>query len=291
MSANQQPLDRVQLLDYDRLSDDIDALARRYQSAKPFPHIVLDNLVDPASIEQAIAEFPHLDGGEWISYLHVNERKFGQTDPESWGPTLQAILAELNSPRFVALLEKLTGIDDLFADESLEGGGLHQSTTGGFLNIHADFTVHPQHADWQRRVNALLYFNHDWLPEFGGDLELWSTDMMRCEETVAPLANRLVVFTTSPDSFHGHPEPMRCPQGMARKSMALYYFSREANPLVRSTEYRARPGDGPKAALIYLDKQALRAYDRVKRRLGLSDDFASSMLAKVERFRHKRPQS
>ena len=61
--------------------------------------------------------------------------------------------------------------------DRLEGGGLHQSPAGGFLNIHADFTVHPHHRNWQRRANLLLYLNDDWKPEYGGDLELWTKDM------------------------------------------------------------------------------------------------------------------
>ena len=66
--------------------------------------------------------------------------------------------------------------------------------------------------------------------------------------------------------------------------MALYYFTAEQDPLVRSTEYRARPGDGWRSLPIYLDKQVLRTYDRVKRRLGLSDDAASRLLRRVERL-------
>ena len=159
---------------------------------------------------------------------------------------------------FVSFLEGLTGIDNLFADPSLEGGGLHQSTTGGYLNIHADFTVHPHHRNWRRRVNLLLYLNEDWHPGYGGDLELWTTDMKRREKVIAPLGNRTVIFTTDADSFHGHPEPMTCPPGVARRSLALYYFSLEDQPLVRSTEYRARPGDGVHSAMIYADKQLLR---------------------------------
>ena len=87
----------------------------------------------------------------------------------------------------------------------MEGGGLHQSVHGGFLNIHADFTVHPLHANWRRRVNLLLYFNEDWDPEYGGQLELWSTDIKTRVQVVAPVQNRCVIFTTDPDSFHGHP--------------------------------------------------------------------------------------
>ena len=278
---------QLPLLDIDRLEQDIDRLHSTYQSAIPYPHIVFDDFLEPGAVEAAIEEFPPLDPEQWNNYLHVNERKFSNTHPETWGPTLQRILEELNSPRFVRLIGQLIGVDDLVADPSLEGGGLHQSGTGGFLNIHADFTVHPHNRNWQRRANLLLYLNDDWKPEYGGDLELWSADMKHCVERVSPLSNRALIFTTGVTSFHGHPEPMDCPEGVARRSLALYYFSIEQDPVVRSTEYRARPGDGARSILIYADKQALRTYDWAKRHLGISDQTASRLLGYRDRIRRK----
>jgi len=278
------------VLDIDHLEQDVERLHADYQSAQPYPHIVIENFLEPEAIKSAIAEFPALDPG-WNNYLHVNERKFSNTDPSTWGPTLQRILDELNSPRFVQFVGNLLGVDNLIADPSLEGGGLHQSTKGGFLNIHADFTVHPHHRNWQRRANILLYLNDDWKPEYGGDLEMWSTDMKECVKKVSPVANRALIFTTDATSFHGHPEPMRCPEGVARQSLALYYFTVEEDPMVRSTEYRSRPGDGPRAILIFADKQLLRAYDWVKRHLGISDQLASKVLWYRDRIRRKGPRT
>ena len=241
----------------------LDELHAAYQSAAPYPHIVLDDFLEPGVAEAAIEEFPPLDPDQWNNYLHANERKFSNTDPDTWGPTLQAILDELNSPRFVEFVGKLIGVDDLIADPSLEGGGLHQSTTGGFLNIHADFTVHPHNRKWQRRANMLLYLNEDWKPEYGGDLELWSADMKECVEKVSPVANRVLIFTTDATSFHGHPEPMRCPEGVARRSLALYYFTVEEDP--------ARPlhrVPGPAGRRGPLDHDLRRQADAAGLRLG-----------------------
>ena len=115
-----------------------------------------------------------------------------------------------------------------------------------------------------------------WQDDHGGQLELWSRDMKQCVRKVAPVFNRALIFNTDVDAFHGHPEATTCPDGVTRKSLALYNFSVEPQPfLVRSTEYRARPGDGLKAVAIYLDKTALRGYDRVKRIFGIDDRFAS----------------
>jgi 2OG-Fe(II) oxygenase superfamily len=280
----------VAAVDMARLESQVEVLRARYQSASPFPHIVLDNFLDPEVAALAMDEFPPLDGATWTNYVHANERKFSHTDPSEWGPTLRSILADLNSQRFVDFMGQLAGFDCLIADQSLEGGGLHQSAAGGFLNIHADFTVHPHHPKWQRRTNLLLYLNEDWKPEYGGDLELWSTDMKSCDSRIAPVANRVVIFTTDVDSYHGHPEPMTCPPDVRRRSLALYYFSIEDDPIVRSTDYRARPGDGARSVLIYADKQALRTYDWLKRRVGLSDQTASRLLGFMERLRRNKPQ-
>jgi hypothetical protein len=257
-------------------------------AAEPYPHMVFDDFLDPAAVDAAIDEFPPLDPSQWNNYLHANERKFSNTDPATWGPMLQEILAVLNSPRFVAFVGKLIGVENLVADPTLEGGGLHQSTTGGFLNVHADFTVHPHNRSLQRRANILLYLNPEWKPEYGGDLEIWSKDMKQCVERVSPVANRVLIFSTERDSFHGHPDPMTCPDGTARRSLALYYFSHEDDPVIRSTEYRARPGDGLHSVTIWADKQVLRGYDWAKRRLGLSDRTARSLLALRERLRRGR---
>ena len=162
------------VLDLDELEGNVERLHAEYQAASPYPHIVIDDFLLPEAAKAAMVEFPPFDPERWNNYLHVNERKFANTEPETWGPTLQRILDVLNSPRFVQFVAQLLEIQDLVPDPSLEGGGLHQSSKGGFLNIHADFTVHPHKRNWQRRANIILYLNEDWKPEYGGDLELWT---------------------------------------------------------------------------------------------------------------------
>lgn len=278
------------MVDIDSLERNIERLRVDYRSAVPYPHIVIDGFLKSDAAKLAMAEFPFVDAERWKNYLHVNERKFSNTDPNTWGPTLQRILDELNSPRFVQFVGNLLGVDELIPDPSLEGGGLHQSVRGGFLNIHTDFTVHPHKRNWQRRANLILYLNEDWKAEYGGDLELWNADMKECVEKVMPIANRAVIFTTDGTSYHGHPDPMRCPDGIARRSLALYYFSVENDPIVRSTDYRPRPGDGAHSILIFADKQMLRAYDWTKRHLGISDQWASKILGFRDRIRRRDSQ-
>lgn len=277
-----------ELIDFERLERALPEVRARYRDASPFPHVVLDDVVRPAAMAAVYAEFDAIDDETWRSYVHVNERKYANTDPTTWGPVLQGLSQAFASDRFVAFLGRLSGFEGLQADLSLDGGGLHRSLSGGYLNVHADFTAHHTRQTWRRRVNLLLYINRDWDPAWGGDLELWSSDMTRCESRVVPRGNRLLLFSTAEDSYHGHPEPLACPPDMARQSLALYYFTEDPHPLVRSTDYRARPGDGLKSAAIFLDKQVLRAYDVTRRRLRLADDSASRWLGLLDRFRPSR---
>jgi hypothetical protein len=257
---------------------DLAELRPRYDGAEPFPHVVFDDVLDRGLYERAAEEFPLVRDLSWTNYVHVNEKKFGNSKPDTWGPSLQVVARALTGPRFVRFLERLTGIEALLPDRAMDGGGLHQVPRGGFLNVHADFTAHHAVPNWRRRVNVLVYFNAHWCPDWGGDLELWARDMARAVVKIPPIGNRMIVFTTDQQSFHGHPDPLDCPENEVRKSMALYYFTAESRPLVRSTNYQARPGDGLKRAGIYLDKSALRAYDVMKRRLRLSDAAISRIL-------------
>lgn len=262
-------------------------LAERYRGADPYPHIHLEQLLPPAVAESLAREFPAPDAAAWIQYKHYNENKLGNTHREEFPPTIGAVVDELCSPRFVAWLSALTGIDGLRPDPSLEGGGMHQTERDGFLNIHADFTMHHHRPHWRRRCNLIVFLNPGWEDEWGGALELWDRDMRACRAAVYPRLNHAVLFNTDEDSFHGYPDPIRCPASVTRRSLALYYYTEESDPSykARSTAYRARPDERWKAPLIWLDKQAVALYSLLKRRLGLSDDFASRVLGWFSRKR------
>ena len=277
--ADTAATDRKPIFDYRRWQQPLPENQRAYQQATPYPHIFLDDFLERQAAEQALSEFPAVKDAGWIHYVHVNEKKHGLNKMDLLPPAIRAVIGELNSPGFVAYLSQLTGIPGLLPDDMLEGGGLHQSKRNGFLNVHADFTVHPHKRNWRRRVNVLVYLNKDWKPEYNGDLELWDRQMKGCAQKIAPVFNRCVVFNTDQDSYHGLPEPIQCPEDMTRKSIALYYFTEEKiAPKLRSTNYQARPQDGAKAVLIYLDKKLVAAYTTIKRTFGIDDRFVSKVL-------------
>src|SRR6185436_17882303 len=150
------------------------------------------------------------------------EKKLASKLESQLGERTRRFIWGLNSQVFLTYLETLTGIEGLIPDPHLFGGGLHQIVPGGFLKVHADFNRHEK-LKLDRRLNVLIYLNRDWKEEYGGHLELWNRDMSRPERRVLPLFNRCVVFSTTDFSYHGHPDPLRCPEGRTRKSIAMYY--------------------------------------------------------------------
>jgi Rps23 Pro-64 3,4-dihydroxylase Tpa1-like proline 4-hydroxylase len=248
----------------------------------------LKDFLDPEIALEMAAQFPQATSDAWTQYKHANENKLGMPKRELFPATLGAVTDELNSPEFVAWVSELTGIPDLMADPMLEGGGLHQSGPGGYLNVHTDFSMHHFHTNWHRRVNLILYLNPGWQEEWGGALELWERKMARCGAKYPPLLNHALIFTTDERSLHGFPDPLTCPEGQSRKSLALYYYTVEPDHKVtgHSTDYFARPQDGwGKSAMIWLDKKAVDLYSRAKARFGFSDEFASKVLGFLSKKR------
>ncbi len=216
---------------------------QRYLEAKPFPHIVFDNFFEPEILDRVLEEFPKPGAIRWQQFNTGQEIKLASAAETSFGPVTRLLMYHLNSMTFLEFLSDVTGIPNLIPDPGFEGGGLHQILPGGKLGVHADFNKHRTFG-LDRRLNMLVYLNKDWREEYGGHLQLWDRDMTQCHAKVLPLFNRVMIFGTTDFSYHGHPDPLTCPEGMSRKSLALYYFSngRPAEEISgeHSTLFRAR---------------------------------------------------
>lgn len=269
------------ILDHDALAARADELRHQYRQAWPYPHLIFDGLLVPETARAIEAAFPSGDHSDdsWTHYKHYNNHTLGLTRRDLFPAPIGEVVDELNSPRFTALLSAITGVPRLLADDMLEGGGLHMTEAGGYLNLHADFTNHHHHRNWQRRCNLILFLNSNWDEGWGGQLELWARDLSACGAKVPVRNNVAVLFETSRDTFHGYPDKLTCPPGMARKTLALYYYTQERIVDARATNYRARPGESAaRRTLIAADRIALRWYTVAKERFGLSDRFASRLL-------------
>jgi len=222
-------------------------LADGYCFAEPFPHIVLDNFLPEDVARLAAEHFPQCaltsDRSFESGYAGLHKR---QILPEECDAPARQLFHFFNSQPMLEFLEGLTSIQALIPDPHFIGGGYHETARGGKLGIHADFRVN-ERLHLHRRINVIIYLNEHWDASYGGYLELWSRDMSeKCTE-LAPVFNRCVIFNTDANSYHGHPDPLTTPEGVYRRSIALYYYtaSREIYREVpsNSTIYHARPTD------------------------------------------------
>ncbi|EGJ30900.1 MULTISPECIES: 2OG-Fe(II) oxygenase [Moorena] len=219
-----------------------------YAQSEPFPHIIMDNFFPEDVLDKILNEFPKADAIDWQKFDAAPEKKLASKSEIQMGEYTRFFLYQLNSSTFLNFLETLTGIDGIIPDPHFVGGGLHQIEKGGYLKIHADFNRHTK-LRLDRRLNLLIYLNKDWQEDYGGYFEMWDKEMTKSQKKILPVFNRCVIFNTTDFSYHGHPEPLTCPEGRTRKSLALYYYSngRPAEELSNSgdhsTLFKARPGE------------------------------------------------
>ena len=222
---------------------------QRYGSAAPFPHIHFENFFDPSFLNQVRDEFPDLSTLNALYFNNPNEKKFASKGDADFGPKTRELIYFLQSAPFLQFLQELTSIEEaLLGDPYLIGGGLHEIKRGGLLKVHADFNKHSL-TGLDRRLNVLIYLNRDWKEEYGGHFELWDKEMKVAQQRILPAFNTLAMFSTTDTSYHGHPDPLTCPEGESRKSIALYYYTNgrpatevDSSQSDHSTLFRARAG-------------------------------------------------
>lgn len=176
----------------------------------PFPHTIIDGFLDAETVAKINAEWPH----EWLKESGLATRKWSTT---KLPPSAAAVVRSID----VGMVERATGIEKLVPDRKLFGAGLHCIPAGGFLKMHVDFNRHPR--GWHRRVNLLIYLNQKWRDRWGGHLELG----LENRKKIAPIGGRCVIFETNDQSWHGHPQPLACPAHVQRRSLALYFYTKQ----------------------------------------------------------------
>lgn len=232
-----------EFIDYDYLSRITEAHKNNFSGNKPFNHTVITDLFDNDLLSEAVQSISDYQRDYAYKYDNVFEKKLAFNNMSKMPVMCRQLIRELNSNPFVNWVSEVTKIPNLISDPYLNGGGLHMIPKGGFLKAHADFNVYRQ-LNLLRRVNLILYLNPKWMPEFGGQLELWNSDMTECVKKVAPDFNTMVLFESTDTSFHGHSTPLTCPQGMWRTSLALYFYVNPNEQVIpHSTLYQRLPDE------------------------------------------------
>lgn len=197
-----------------------------YNSADPFPHIVVDNVCDEDILRDAIASIPDpaISAENKSNDFIFAKNKFENPKFEKISNHFETLRGDLMSESFSNFLSEISG-DSIFVDPSFHGGGLHQGGSGSFLTMHADFNFHPENLKWFRNLNILIYLNEDWKSEYGGCLKLknGSIDEAAVYE-IEPRFNRMVIMQTREHTIHGY-DKINFPTGKYRRSIAAYGYT------------------------------------------------------------------
>jgi len=211
--------------------------AEKIQNAKlnsqyfeaPYKHLVIDDFFDPEIANLCLQSFPDLKDGCWEyandSDIEIKYRTTWQSEfdiPDG----IVDVIRIMNSSYFLRAMSHKFAIPKTMPDPYFSGGGLNATKTGGLLDVHVDGNYHDA-SGLNRRLNALLYLNPNWQPDWGGEFGIYNENGDICVKEVAPLFNRLVIFDSHDKSFHGLPAPLNFPIGEIRKSIILYYYTKD----------------------------------------------------------------
>lgn len=198
----------------------------------PYQHIVIDNFFDNHFAAHILDHFPSSDDPSWEKTndenIEVKQRSTWKSEFDIPQGIVSAIRILNSSPILESISSRLN-IPKLIPDPYFTGGGLNVTLPGGVLDVHVDGNYHDA-TGLNRRVNAILYLNPSWSQGWGGEFGVYDPKGEECIKKIPPLFNRLVIFDTHDLSYHGLPEPLNFPQGESRKSIILYYYTKDPRP-------------------------------------------------------------
>jgi Rps23 Pro-64 3,4-dihydroxylase Tpa1-like proline 4-hydroxylase len=202
----------------------------------PFPHFLIDNLLDRDFLREVFNDLNLLEAAKPTS---IFKSEFGEKKEWKYFPehleNLNQLLKVLSAYEFIENLKEKFNINKnikIYPDLTYDGGGYVYSPPGSFLGYHADFNFSSKNNKY-RVLNILLYMNENYVDSQGGALHLLDAKSKTVEKIVFPIANRLLAFSTDDTSFHGvslnH-------NSFFRKSFNLYFYSDTPISLNQSSE-------------------------------------------------------
>ncbi len=108
------------------------------------PIFCIDHFLDADFAESVVAAFPDYEEARKVGleFSTVNEKKKVQIMDAS---TFAEPVAELNrvlaSSEFLDLMSYVFEIPNLLADDRLTGGGIHEMSAAGRLDVHVDLPI------------------------------------------------------------------------------------------------------------------------------------------------------
>ena len=197
-----------------------------YTAKTPYPYHCQDGFLESDFALSLQNEILNIPTEKWDRYSNPFEQKYTLRDKYGFPPLLKSLFERLENPGFVRELSEIVG-HKLILDETRNFWGVHMYESGDKLDIHVDAGIHPANR-LKKRVTLGIYLSYEWREEYGCCLEIWRGDKCNLTEkvdTIAPMFNRMVLFTCNDCAWHGNPEPVVCPENSRRIFVTISYLS------------------------------------------------------------------
>ncbi len=199
---------------------------------EPYTHVVIDDFFPEPLAKLCLERFPEVDDESWEyandADIEIKFRTRWQGEFDIPDGIIDAVRI-LNSATFLRTMSTIMGIPKIVPDPYYSGGGLNVTNRGGLLDVHVDGNYHDA-TGLNRRLNALVYLNPGWQEDWGGEFGVYDEKGENCLKKIAPLFNRLVIFDSHDKSYHGLPDPVNFPTDEPRRSIILYYYTKDPRP-------------------------------------------------------------
>ena len=234
------------MIDFELLYKKREEFRTLYLSAKPFPHLSIDNFAEIDKIIKLHSQIPDLDTKS-KDYMFANN-KFEKSNYKTLGPLFDELYNDLCSDRMNDFLSFISS-KKIIVDPKNHGGGLHQGKKNSSLDMHLDFNYHPMHKYLYREMNLLLYLNKDWKEEYKGHLKIEDLRTGEKKEISVPF-NRLIIQQCAPYTLHGY-DQTKFPENLYRTSVATYAYHQHIRYLEdpRTTDWFPEDGSSFKKFL------------------------------------------
>jgi hypothetical protein len=213
-----------------QLYENLDEYKNTFFCAKPFPHLVLDEFIDPpffSDLTKILKDNKIVLGKHFNSTVETNK---GISLNTSLPEKLKEIINYLNSESWVENLSKLTKIPDIFPVTSTNKhlANYHEMRESGNLAPHVDHSHEPVLGK-PHVLNIIIYLSEDWNSNFGGNTLLYDRKGKEIKLNIPYKKNRAVIFLHTPYSFHGV-EKINNNANTVRKTIYVDYYSNSTNP-------------------------------------------------------------
>ena len=99
-----------------RLAETTSSLAATYRAAKPFPHLVLNNLFQEDRLDDLVREIGSIGDDGWVIHNDPKLSKANLRSAVDLGASGKSHVALLHSAEFLYLMSEITGIHGLVPD-------------------------------------------------------------------------------------------------------------------------------------------------------------------------------